>query len=198
MRLDCACRCREYNLKQQDLTYLQLWCYKMLLIVDVMSSLHTHMDMNKSGMMPSVESMTEPQLSMDSLSRNDEQQSMLFNQTQEGVISQELQARVDKLEKGLINANQLLQPTTANTSNRSSTSHKELPTCELLMKRPDSPVADGTFLSRSTTPNTGTLRADGSRELGLPFTWRLKRYTSSEAQQCLSNWHMSFIGDSIS
>jgi hypothetical protein len=135
----------------------------MLLIVDVMSSLHTHMDMdmdmNKSGMMPSVESMTEPQLSMHSLSRNDEQQSMLFNQTQEGMISQELQARVDKLEKGLINANQLLQPTTANTSNRSSTSHKELPTCELLMKRPDSPVADGTFLSRSTTPTTWTLRA---------------------------------------
>ena len=108
--------------------------------------------------MPSVEWLTEPQPSMDSLSRNDKQ-SMLFNQTQEGVISQ-LQARVDKLEKGLINANQLLQQTKSNTSNRSSSLHKELPTGESLMKRPDSPVADGTFLSRPTRPNTWTERMD--------------------------------------
>jgi hypothetical protein len=72
-----------------------------------------------------------------------------------------------------------------------------LPTCESLMKSPNSPVSDGAFLTRETTPNIWTLRADGSRELTLPLTCRLKRYTSSEARQCLSNKHLSFIGDSL-
>jgi hypothetical protein len=72
-----------------------------------------------------------------------------------------------------------------------------LPTCESLMKSPNSPVSDGAFLTRETTPNIWTLRADGSRELTLPLTCRLKRYTSSEARQCLSNKHLAFIGDSL-
>ena len=72
-----------------------------------------------------------------------------------------------------------------------------LPTCESLMNSPNSALADGAFLTRETTINTWTHRTDGSRELNLPFTCRLKRYTSSEARQCLSNKHLAFVGDSL-
>ena len=174
-------------------------------------------NMNPSGMMPlsSVEWNVEPPSSMKDMSI----QMLLFNQTNhDGIISQ-LQARVNKLEQDLIHAKQLLQQhqEQVNTSTRTTTStshddrsssssssssswttNRDLPTCESLMNRPHSPVADGDFLTRSTTPNTWTLRADGSRELQLPLTCQLKRYTSAEAHQCLSNRHISFIGDSIS
>ena len=66
------------------------------------------------------------------------------------------------------------------------------------MNRPNSPVANGEFLTRQTTPNKWTLRADGSRQLELPLTCQLKRYTSIEARQCFANRHISFIGDSLS
>jgi hypothetical protein len=72
----------------------------------------------------------------------------------------------------------------------------QLPTCESLMQSPNSPFADGAFLTRAV--NTWFPRADGSRELKLPFTCRLKRFTSSQARQCLANRHLSFIGDSLS
>jgi hypothetical protein len=73
-----------------------------------------------------------------------------------------------------------------------------LPACESLMQAPNSPVADGGFLSRDSTPVSWALRADGSRQLQLPLTCRLKRYTSLEARQCLKQKHVSFIGDSLS
>jgi hypothetical protein len=75
---------------------------------------------------------------------------------------------------------------------------EQLPTCESLMQAPDSPLADGAFLTRASTPVSWTLRADGSRELKLPHTCRLKRYTSSQARQCLNKKHVSFVGDSLS
>ena len=74
---------------------------------------------------------------------------------------------------------------------------QQLPTCESLMQAPDSPLADGAFLTRASTPVSWTLRADGSRELKLPQTCRLKRYTSSQARQCLNKKHISFVGDSL-
>jgi hypothetical protein len=108
-------------------------------------------------------------------------------------MSSQHQARIAKLEQDVYKIKQLLLQTSAGTSSPL----KQLPTCESLMKRPGTSFADGTFLTRSTTPNAWTIRADGSRQLELPFTCHLKRYASSEAKQCLSNRHMSFIGDSI-
>ena len=108
-------------------------------------------------------------------------------------MNAQLQARVDKLEQDLHSMKKLLKSDT----DTSTALNTELPTCESLMKKPNSPVADGSFLTRSTTPVTWTLRADGSRELQLPVTCRLKRYTSADARQCFSNRHLSFLGDSI-
>uniref|UniRef100_A0A7S2U9W5 Trichome birefringence-like N-terminal domain-containing protein n=1 Tax=Attheya septentrionalis TaxID=420275 RepID=A0A7S2U9W5_9STRA len=76
--------------------------------------------------------------------------------------------------------------------------HDLLPTCQELMQQPFSPFADGSFLTRITTPVTWKMRRDGSRELTLPTTCRLKRYTAEEAGQCLKKKHLLFIGDSLS
>ena len=132
-----------------------------------------------------------------------------------------IQARLDTLEGGLRHVKmsllQVEQPsgvalpnnnntttttmttatTPSSTNSKNNPLSNQLPTCDELMNRPDSPVANGEFLTRQTTPNTWTLRADGSRQLELPFTCRLKQYTSTEARQCFAKRHLSFIGDSI-
>jgi hypothetical protein len=72
------------------------------------------------------------------------------------------------------------------------------PPCEELMRRPHSPYADGQFLSRRSTPVRWRLRSDHSRELLLPGTCRLKRYTSIDALSCLRDKHVMFVGDSLS
>ena len=69
-----------------------------------------------------------------------------------------------------------------------------LPTCESLMRNAHL-GADGSFLTRS--PTTWALRHDGSRELQLPLTCRLTRYTSKQARKCLNQRHLAFIGDSL-
>ena len=73
----------------------------------------------------------------------------------------------------------------------------DLPTCQELMQQPFSPFADGAFLTRTTTPISWKMRRDGSRELTLPTTCRLKRYTAQEARQCFQEKHLLYIGDSL-
>ena len=75
--------------------------------------------------------------------------------------------------------------------------HNSLPHCDTLMQNPSSPLADGAFLTRRTTQVVWKMRADGSRELTLPFTCHLKRYTARQAGQCLTNKSLLFIGDSL-
>ena len=72
-----------------------------------------------------------------------------------------------------------------------------LPACEELMQQQSSPYADGSFLTRKTTTVVWKMRHDGSRELTLPLTCRLKRYTAQEASQCLAGKSVLFIGDSL-
>mmetsp|Transcript_22253 Transcript_22253/g.46639 ORF Transcript_22253/g.46639 Transcript_22253/m.46639 type:complete len:557 (+) Transcript_22253:127-1797(+) len=73
-----------------------------------------------------------------------------------------------------------------------------LPTCRSLMNTPNSPFANGAFLTRRrTTPIQWKLRHDGSRELLLPHTCRLHRYTPLETRRCLRNDHLLFLGDSL-
>ena len=100
-----------------------------------------------------------------------------------------LRAQVKRLEDAIAGTS---------TSTTPTKTIQTLPTCRSLMNAPNSPVADGSFLTnRDSTPNVWTLRADGSRQLSLPFTCHLHRYTASEARQCLSKKHVSFIGDSL-
>lgn len=76
--------------------------------------------------------------------------------------------------------------------------HTTLPiTCEELMRRPGSPYADGSFLTRRTTHVSWKLRIDNSRELTLPDTCTLKRYTAPQVKSCLQSKHLMFIGDSL-
>jgi hypothetical protein len=82
-----------------------------------------------------------------------------------------------------------------------------LPTCQELMQQNkpstdrnssiDSPFADGSFLTSITTPVVWKRRLDGSGELTLPSTCRLKKYTAREAGQCLKNKNLLFVGDSL-
>jgi hypothetical protein len=72
-----------------------------------------------------------------------------------------------------------------------------LPTCDELMQLPFSPFADGAFLTRKSTQVVWKMRQDGSRELTLPSTCRLKRYTAHQARQCLKNKNLLFVGDSV-
>ena len=74
---------------------------------------------------------------------------------------------------------------------------QELPTCQELMQQPHSPYSNGAFLTRSTTNVAWKMRRDGTRELTLPSTCQLKRYTSQEAKQCLAGKKLLFIGDSL-
>jgi len=100
-----------------------------------------------------------------------------------------LRAQVKRLEDAIAGTS---------TSTTPTKTIQTLPTCRSLMNAPNSPVADGSFLTnRDSTPNVWTLRADGSRQLNLPFTCQLHRYTASEARQCLAKRHVSFIGDSL-
>ena len=73
----------------------------------------------------------------------------------------------------------------------------QIPSCEDLMQQPHSPYADGAFLTRKTTQVVWKMRHDGSRELTLPTTCRLKRYTAHEATKCLKGQNLLFIGDSL-
>jgi hypothetical protein len=73
----------------------------------------------------------------------------------------------------------------------------DLPRCEKLMQNPSSPFADGAFLTRKTTQVVWKMRHDGSRELTLPLTCQLKRYTARQAGTCLKNKSLLFIGDSL-
>lgn len=81
--------------------------------------------------------------------------------------------------------------------NNSSNFNTKLPSCQTMMQRPGSPYADGSILTRHTTPNAWTPRADGSREFDLTAVCTLKRYTGQEARQCLDGKHISFIGVSL-
>ena len=72
-----------------------------------------------------------------------------------------------------------------------------LPRCDELMQYPSSPLSDGAFLSRRTTQVVWKMRHDGSRELTLPLTCHLKRYTAREAGKCLQNKSILFLGDSL-
>ena len=72
----------------------------------------------------------------------------------------------------------------------------DLPLCEELMSS-SSPFADGSFLTSISTPVVWKRRLDGSRELTLPSTCRLKKYTAREAGQCLKNKSLLLIGDSL-
>lgn len=80
----------------------------------------------------------------------------------------------------------------------SSSMQTTLPTCEELMRRPGSPYADGSFLTRRTTRVSWKLRIDNSRELTLPDVCILKRYTAPQVKLCLQSKHLMFIGDSLS
>ncbi|GFH53256.1 hypothetical protein CTEN210_09732 [Chaetoceros tenuissimus] len=73
----------------------------------------------------------------------------------------------------------------------------QIPLCEELMQQPHSPFADGAFLTRKTTQVVWKMRRDGSRELTLPTTCRLKRYTAHEAGKCLKDKSLLYIGDSL-
>ena len=75
--------------------------------------------------------------------------------------------------------------------------HHSLPLCEELMQRPFSPFTSGSFLTRKSTEVVWKIRKDDSRELILPHTCVLKRYTAHEAGQCLADKNLFFIGDSV-
>ena len=66
--------------------------------------------------------------------------------------------------------------------NHSHANKPTLPTCKELMQQPHSPYVRGAFLTRLSTDVTWKMRRDGSRELTLPSTCQLKRYTSDEAK----------------
>jgi hypothetical protein len=72
-----------------------------------------------------------------------------------------------------------------------------LPGCDELMQQPHSPFKDGAFLTSHTTPIRWVPRRDGSRQLELVETCRLKRYTAQQANTCLRHKHLAMIGDSI-
>ena len=71
-----------------------------------------------------------------------------------------------------------------------------LSSCVELMQR-DQRFADGSFLTQKSTQISWKMRSDASRELTLPKTCRLKRYTANEAVQCLKKKSILFVGDSI-
>jgi len=70
-------------------------------------------------------------------------------------------------------------------------------TCDELMQGPLSIYKDGSFLTNRTTRMVWKKRSDGSRELTLPCTCHLKRYTANEAGICLKNKNPFFVGDSL-
>jgi len=93
-------------------------------------------------------------------------------------------------------------PPHANNNNlrhNHQSNNNTLPACEELMTKssPLGPFADGSFLTRKTTHIVWKRRHDGSRELTLPSTCRLKRYTARESIQCLNHKTLLFVGDSL-
>jgi hypothetical protein len=109
-----------------------------------------------------------------------------------------LQARIDRLENDRREQKDPTEQPRRPPTQYSALPPQLLPTCESLMQSPNSPFADGAFLTRVSTHISWSPRADGSRELQLPLTCHLKRYTSFQALQCLKNRHLSMIGDSVS
>jgi len=97
---------------------------------------------------------------------------------------QHILTRLNHTEQRLARAEQLLHESTRMS-------------CLELMSRPNSPYADGSFITRTTTPHTWIPRSDGSRELDRTSTCTLHRYTASEARQCLVGRHLSMVGDSL-
>jgi len=87
---------------------------------------------------------------------------------------------------------------TTTTTRKEQENNMTLPTCvELMMQQPESPFADGSFLTSRSTPIAWKRLSDGSAEITLPSTCRLKRYTAVEAKQCLNNKSILFVGDSL-
>ena len=82
------------------------------------------------------------------------------------------------------------------TISSSLATDRGLPTCEKLMNTFPS-LRDGAFLTRGTTTVEWKMRHDGSRELTLPNTCRLKRYTAQDARLCLQHRHLAMVGDSL-
>ena len=72
----------------------------------------------------------------------------------------------------------------------------DLASCDELMRK-HRMYKDGSFLTKNTTEVVWKMRADRSREITLPSTCRLKRYTADEALTCLKNKNLYFIGDSL-
>ena len=73
-----------------------------------------------------------------------------------------------------------------------------LPRCEDFASRlPGSDLFGGTPLISVDAAVSWVLRSDGSREISLPRTCRLKRYVSSESRRCLAGKRVVFIGDSV-
>ena len=71
-----------------------------------------------------------------------------------------------------------------------------LPNCLTFMQQHDSSAyQNGDFITQ--VPHTWTLRPDGSRQLDLTEVCTLHRYTPTQAQQCLRDQHLLFVGDSL-
>jgi len=83
------------------------------------------------------------------------------------------------------------------TATTTSKDDDSLPMCDDLMNQ-HVMYRDGAFLSRPTTEVIWKTRGDGSQELTYPHMCRLKRYTATEARQCLAGHHIAVIGDSLS
>ena len=88
--------------------------------------------------------------------------------------------------------------TTTTTSGAGGTTQSAattaIPSCRSLMQIPNSPLANGDFLTQSQV--VWRPRHDGSRELDL-VVCHLHRYTSAEANRCLAGQHLNLIGDSL-
>mmetsp|Transcript_54121 Transcript_54121/g.114988 ORF Transcript_54121/g.114988 Transcript_54121/m.114988 type:complete len:460 (-) Transcript_54121:207-1586(-) len=97
-----------------------------------------------------------------------------------------------------VNAVQQFASLNQSASNQNNTKGNDPgPTCYELMQQGHSAFADGSFLTRKTTKVVWKMRHDGSRELTLPLSCRLTRYTAKEARQCLAGKSLLFIGDSL-
>ena len=70
-----------------------------------------------------------------------------------------------------------------------------LTTCKRLMQQQSH--QDGSFLTQTAKPVVWKIRHDGSRELTLPKTCRIKKYSAKDARNCLSGKSLLFVGDSL-
>ena len=105
--------------------------------------------------------------------------------------------KIEYAEKRLNQTEQRLQQVADKLYNLSPSTTPLIP-CGELMSRAGSPYADGSFITRYTTPHAWSPRMDGSRAFDLTSICSLKRYTAPEARQCLAGKHLSMVGDSLS